>query len=174
VERSKGGRCNANAMGSQPKGWCLHAPPVPKSALTKPSPEQEKLGPGWNHVVRGGRVLKAQAKPSLTSTSSDTERRTERQAAPTAGQRKPACPEISVVETQPPRSKQTDPGPSPPQGQSLIEWIADLLENLPQKACIELTHRLFSAASSLQTGEARPRAVLKIVIHFIDEYDCAA
>jgi hypothetical protein len=66
--------------------------PAPKSAPAKSSPEEEKLGSGWNHVVRGGRVVKAQASPSPASTSSDTGRRTERQAAPTGGQRKPACP----------------------------------------------------------------------------------
>jgi hypothetical protein len=106
--------------------------PPPKSAPAKPSPEQEKLGPGWNHVVRGGRVVKAQGTPSPASTSSDTGRRTERQAAPTGGQREPACPEVTVVEFQPPRSKQTTR--SPPQGQSPLEWIADLSENLPTKA----------------------------------------
>jgi hypothetical protein len=148
--------------------------PAPKSAPAKPSPEQEKLGPGWNHVVRDGRVVKAQATPSITSTSSDIGRRTERQAAPTGGQRKPACPEVSVVESQPPRSKQTDSTPSPPQGQSPLQEIADLLENLPTKACVELTRRLLSASSSLPTGEARPRAVIRTVILFIAEYGCAA
>jgi hypothetical protein len=53
---------------------------APKSTPAKPSPEQEKLGPGWNHIVRGGRVVKAQATPSPASTSTDTGRRTERQA----------------------------------------------------------------------------------------------
>jgi hypothetical protein len=46
--------------------------PAPKSAPAKPSPEQEKLCPGWNQVVRDGRVVEAQATPSPTSTSSDT------------------------------------------------------------------------------------------------------
>jgi hypothetical protein len=113
--------------------------PAPKSAPAKPSPEQEKLGPGWNHVVRGSRVVKVQATQRPASTSSDTGRRTERQAAPKEGHRKPACPKVSVVESQPPRSKQTDSAPSPSQGQSLLEAIADLLENLPTKACFELT-----------------------------------
>jgi hypothetical protein len=87
--------------------------PAPKSAPAKPSPEQEKLGHDWNYVVQGGRVVKPQASPSPTSTSSDTGRRTERQAAPTSGQRKPACPEVSAVESQSPRSKQTDSAPFP-------------------------------------------------------------
>jgi hypothetical protein len=148
--------------------------PAPKSAPAKPSPEQVKLGSGWNHVVRGGRVVKDQATPSPTSNSSDTGRRTERQAAPIGGQCKPACPEVSVVVSQPPRSKQTDSAPSPPQGQSPLEGIADLLENLPTKTRVELTRRLLSAVSSLPTGEAPPRAVLKTVILFTAEYGCAA
>jgi hypothetical protein len=130
--------------------------PAPKSAPAKPSPEQEKLGSGYNHVVRGGRVVKAQATPTPASTSSDTGRRTEMQVAPTGDQRKPASPEVSVVESQSPRSKQTDS--SSPQGQSPLEGIADLLEKLPTKACVELTRRLLSVASSIPTGEARPRA----------------
>jgi hypothetical protein len=77
--------------------------PAHKSAPAKPSPEQEKRGHGWNHVVRGGRVVKAQATPSPAFTSSDTGRLTEWQAAPTGSQRKPACLEVSVVESQPPR-----------------------------------------------------------------------
>jgi hypothetical protein len=93
---------------------------------------------------------------------------------PTRGQRKPACPEVSVVESQPPSSKQTDSAPSPPQCQSPLEGLADLFENLPTKACVELTRRLLSAAYSLPTGEARPRADLKTVILFTAEYVCAA
>jgi hypothetical protein len=143
--------------------------PAPKSAPVKASPEQENLGSGWNHVVRGGRVVKAQATPIPASTSSDTGIRTEGQAAPTGGQSKPACPEESVVEIQPPRSKQTDSTHFHPQGQSPLEGIADLLDNLPKKAHFELTSRLLSAPSSLPTGEARPRTVLKSVILFTAE-----
>jgi hypothetical protein len=81
--------------------------------------------------------------------------------------------DMPVVESQPPRSKRTDSAPSSPQGQSPLEGIADLLENLPTKACVELTRRLLSAAVSLPEGEASPRAVLKTVILFIAEYGCA-
>jgi hypothetical protein len=89
--------------------------PAPKSVPPKPSPEKEKLGPGWNHVVRGGSVVKAQATPNHAPTSSGTGRRTARQAAATGGQRKPASTDLSVVESQPPRCKQTDCTPSPAQ-----------------------------------------------------------
>lgn len=36
--------------------------PAPETAPEKPSPEQKELGPGWNHVVRVGRVVKTQSK----------------------------------------------------------------------------------------------------------------
>jgi hypothetical protein len=125
-------------------------------------------------VVRGGRVIMAQATPSPTATWYDTGRRTERQAAPTGGQQKPACPEVSVVESQPLRSKQTDSALSPQQGLSPLERIADLLENLPTMAYVVLTRRLFFTASDLPTGESRPWAVLKTVILFIALYGCVA
>jgi hypothetical protein len=80
----------AQGEGSRKDGVSTRLP-APNSAPAKPSSEQEKLGSGWNHIVRGGRVVKAQATPSPASTSSDTGRRTERQVAPKGGQRKPAC-----------------------------------------------------------------------------------
>jgi hypothetical protein len=101
--------------------------PAPKSAPAKPPPEQEKLGHGWNHVVRGGRVVKAQASPSPPSTLTDTGRRSKRQAAPVGGQRKSACPSVSAVESQSNRYKQTDSASPPPQGQSPLEGFADRL-----------------------------------------------
>jgi hypothetical protein len=38
--------------------------PIPTTKLAEPSAEQESLGPGWNHAVRGGRVVKAATPPS--------------------------------------------------------------------------------------------------------------
>jgi hypothetical protein len=81
---------------------------------------------------------------------------------------------VSVVESQHPRSKETNTAPFPPQDQSPLKGIPELIENLPTKACVDLTLRLLSAASSLSTGEVRLRAVLKTVIVFIAEYSCAA
>jgi hypothetical protein len=37
-----------------------------------------------------------------------------------------------------------------------------------------LTRRLLSTAAALPKGDVRPRAILKTVILFIVEYDCAA
>jgi hypothetical protein len=68
---------------------------------------------------------------------------------------KPTTPEL-VVPTQP--------------SSSPLEDISDLLGRLPLQACVELTRRLLTSLSSLLTGAARPRAVLKTVILFVAEY----
>jgi len=51
----------------------------------------------------------------------------------------------------------------------LVE-ISDLLDHLPLHACLELTRRLLTSISSLPTGAARPRAVLKNVVLFVAKY----
>jgi hypothetical protein len=48
--------------------------------------------------------------------------------------------------------------------------MSDLLDHLPLQACVELTLRLLTAISTLPTGAAHPRAVLKTVILFVAEY----
>jgi hypothetical protein len=62
----------------------------------------------------------------------------------------------------------------PNHSQSPFEGITDLFDNLPTSACVELTRRLLSTASSPPTGDARPRAVLKTVIIFLPENGGAA
>jgi hypothetical protein len=146
----------------------LHAP---KSAPSMPT-EQEALGSGWNHVVQGGRIVKAHATSSPTPTTSDLDRRSERQAVHTDGPCKSAGLEAPVVKSLPHRSKHADSTPTR-NSQSPLGGIADL-DNLPTKACIELTRRLLSTAAALPTGDDRSRAILKTVILFIAEYTCAA
>ena len=51
-----------------------------------------------------------------------------------------------------------------------LEEISDLLDRLPIQACVELTRRLLTSITSLPTGSARQRAVLKTVILFVAEY----
>ena len=51
-----------------------------------------------------------------------------------------------------------------------LEEISDLLDRLPIQTCVELTRRLLTSISSLRTGTACPRAVLKNVILFVAEY----
>jgi hypothetical protein len=91
---------------------------------------------------------------------------------PTGGQYTSACPEVSVVDPQLPRSKQTDSTLSPTQSRTPLEGITELLENIPNKSCVELTRRLLSTVCSLPTREARPRSVLKTVIPFTAECCC--
>ena len=52
---------------------------------------------------------------------------------------------------------------------SPLEEISDL-DHLPLHACVELTRRFLTSISSLPTGAARPRAVLKTAILFVTEY----
>jgi hypothetical protein len=44
------------------------------------------------------------------------------------------------------------------------------LDHLFLDACVQLTRRLLTSISSLPTGAARPRTVLKFVIFFVAEY----
>jgi hypothetical protein len=55
-----------------------------------------------------------------------------------------------------PVPNKTDSAPSPLQGQSPLERIADLLENLPTKVCVELICHLLSTASSLEPVATTP------------------
>jgi hypothetical protein len=119
-------------------------------------------------------MIKAQAVPTPTPTSSDLGKRTKQQAAHAISQCKTAGPEVLVVETQPSHTKHADSTPSTPLSQSPLEGIADLLENLSTEACVELTHHLLSTASSLPTEEAHPRPVLKAIILFIAKYGSVA
>jgi hypothetical protein len=79
-------------------------------------------------------MIKAEAIPAPTPTLSDLGKRNKQQAACTGIQHKAAGPEVPAVEFQPPH-----PPPSTPLSQSLLEGIANLLEDLPTEACIELT-----------------------------------
>ena len=51
-----------------------------------------------------------------------------------------------------------------------LEEVSDFLDRLRLQACVELTRRLLTSISSLLTGTARPRAVLKTVVLFVAEY----
>ena len=53
---------------------------------------------------------------------------------------------------------------------SPLEDNSDLLDHLHIQACVDLTRRLLTSISSLPTGAARPRSVLKNVILFVAEY----
>ena len=45
-------------------GGAPRPPTGPRTKQAEPSAEQEDLRPGWNHVVCGGRVIKAATPPS--------------------------------------------------------------------------------------------------------------
>jgi hypothetical protein len=79
---------------------------APKWAPCRPTPEQEALGTGWNHVVRGVIVVKTNATSSTTPTTSLLDRRSERQATHTGGPCNVTGPEAPAVDSHAP-TKQT-------------------------------------------------------------------
>jgi hypothetical protein len=140
--------------------------PATKAAPPNLSSEQGRLGYGWNHVVQGGCVVQAQVNSIPTPTSSELCKLNDQHAVGAGRQERTAGPEALVVESKAPCSKQADLTPSTPPSQSPLEETADLLEKRPTEASRKLTRRLLSTVSSLPTGKARPRTVLKTVILF--------
>jgi hypothetical protein len=147
------------------------------------------LGEGWNHVVRGGRVVKATTtpdpnpipqtvtvapkKPTVTATSKMARpKKPESKAAadPKPGAAKPkkkVAQSTQSAAAKPSTPKLVFPTQSPA---SPLEEISDLLDVLPIQTCVELTRRVLTSLSSLPTGVARLRAVLKTIILFVAEY----
>jgi hypothetical protein len=145
-----------------------------------------ELGEGWKHVVRGGRVVKAtttpipnpspqpvtkapeQPKVAIRKTARPKRPESKSTAAPksAAGKSKKAAASVKTVAAKPTTTElvvPTQPSSSP------LEDISDL-DHLLLQACVELTRRLITSISSLPTGAAHPRAVLKTVILFVAEY----
>jgi hypothetical protein len=163
---------------------------APKAQRAGPSAEQTDLGGGWNHVVRGGRVVKDTTtsphnpKPSpqpVTEAPSQHKVSANRNTAglkkpkpkstaatkPTAGKTmKKAAASVKTAAAKPRTPDLVLPTQS---STSPLEEISDL-GHLPIQACVELTRRLLTSISSLPAGAASPRAVLKTVILFVAEY----
>ena len=151
-----------------------------------------ELGEGWNHVVRGGRVAKGitppknplpnpppepvtkvPEQPTVTATRQKAKHQ-KPEPKPTAapkraiGKSKKAAASVktAAAKTAPPKLVVPIQNSTSP-----LEEISDLLDHLSLPACKELSRRIFASVSSLPTGTARSRAVLKIAILFVAEYD---
>jgi hypothetical protein len=156
-------------------------PAANRGVTPQPSAEQENLGSGWNHVVRGGRVVKATL-PTLPEPAPRsiievlqkdkmTELNTGSNAANPVLKAMKALRQAQVTSTKvksgkssPKNPNPTKPIPPPQSFKSPFEEISDLLDTLPLGASVELTRRLLTAAPTLPSGAARSRAVLKIVV----------
>jgi hypothetical protein len=86
---------------------------------------------------------------------------------PAAGKPQNKAASVKNVAAKPTTSELVVPTQSPA---SSLEEISDLLDHLHIQASVELTRRLLTYISTLSTGAARPRAVLKTVILFVAEY----
>ena len=157
--------------------------PAPIAKQASPSAEQMDLGEGWNHVVRGGRVVKATStpptnphpnpppqqvteapeQPKVTATG-ETSRPQKPEPKSTAAPKQTAekSKKKAAVSVKTATAKLTPPNLVVPTQNSTspLEEISDLLNHHPLPACVELTRRLFASFSSLPTGAAQPRAVL--------------
>jgi hypothetical protein len=118
--------------------------------------------------------MKSNATKEPTLSPSGAGWQTTGRASPAVGQSKPGRPGAPEVLPQTLQPKHTDSSPPQTQSQSPLEWITDLLDNLPTPTCVELTRRLLSTASFLPIGDDHPRAVLKTVILFLAEHGGAA
>jgi hypothetical protein len=91
------------------------APSPPKAKQAVPSAEQENLGPGWNHVVHGGRVVKAATlPPSEPSPGQVTESPTRDEVTPTTatGKTLNSAPKVTVGPKLAPVIKSSKPATS--------------------------------------------------------------
>jgi hypothetical protein len=151
-----------------------------------PSAEQLSLGDGWNHVLRGGRVAKAQParppKPTRTKVTAAPKKAPVKSTSKKAKSKKPA-PKVSAAPKRAPTTKASTKEcvakPAlpkqlvPPVTPSPAE-ISYLLDTLPINACVEVTRRLLRTFPSLPPGPAQSRAVLKTVILFVAKYGSTA
>jgi hypothetical protein len=88
---------------------------APKATLLWLYSEQERLGS--NHFLQGGRLMKSQACPTPTPTSSHLGERIEQEATRERSRCRAAGPEVPVVGSEPSRSKHADLAPSKPPSQ---------------------------------------------------------
>jgi hypothetical protein len=120
-------------------------------------------------VLQCGGVVKAQATKEPAPNPRGAGGQNKGRAAPVEAQPKPGRTGAPVVVPQPPQTSTLTL--LPPTTESVTtRAIIDFLDNLHTSAFVELTRRLLSPASSLPTGDARPRAVLKTFILFFAEH----
>ena len=166
-------------------------PASPKAQQASPTAEKMSLGEGWNHVLRGGRIVKTTTTPPTNPhrnlppqpvtevpeqpivTATREKARPQKPepkstAVPkgTAGKNKKAAASVKTAAAKPTLPNLVVPTEN---STSLLQDISDLLDHLPLPACVELTRRLLASTSSLPKGAARPRAVLKTLILFVAE-----
>jgi len=155
------------------------------------SAEQDSLGSDWNHVVRGGRVVRATPPTESQPTPgpvTETPTRSEVTNTSHKGKTAKSASKFTVSPKQAPVTKPKEPAEStkPSQrkpkelvvphklNQSPTDKISDLLDNLPIRACVALTRRILTSVPTLPSGPVRWQSVLKTVVLFVTEYGSMA
>jgi len=142
---------------SSRKSVATALPAAPKAQRAGPSAKQKNLGEGWNHVVRGGRfvkattnppnnphtnpppqqVTKAPAKPTVTATREMARPKKPELKSTAAPQRAPGkSKKKAVASVKTAAAKPTTPSLvfSTQNPSSTLEDISDLLDHLPLQA----------------------------------------
>jgi hypothetical protein len=119
------------------------------------SAKQENLGPGWRHIVHEGCAVRTTlahlhptpdlvtVNPTLCVVTNTSKKAKTAKSVPkvTVGPKQtPVTKSNKTAKKLKPKLKELAVPTHP--NQSPIEQISDLLDNLPLKACVELTHRL--------------------------------
>ena len=118
-------------------------------------------------------VTEASSQPKVTATRKTaghkkTKSKTAGATKPAAGKaKKKGAASVKTAAAKPSTPERVVPTQS---ATSPLEDISYLLDHLPIQVCVELTCRLLTSISSLPTGAASPRAVLKTVFLFEAEY----
>jgi hypothetical protein len=158
------------APGQGPKTITTGKSQAKKATQVEPSEQQMQLGEGWSHVVRGGRGVNASKPPPTPNPIRLVTEARKPIATPTSKTARPKKPALKTPAA--PKAASAHPSSTklvvnPHPTSSPLEDISDLLDQLPIDVCVELIRRLLTSISSLPSGAARPRAVLKTVIFFV-------
>jgi len=138
-----------------PRGRVVHATTTPPS---KPNP---------NPSPQRGTETPAQPKVTATRKTARPEKPDhEPTAALKSGSGKPKKKVTASAKTAPGKNKTPSPVVPTQNPTSTLKEISDLHDHLPFEACVEMIRRLLTSISSLPTGAARSRAVLKTVFYF--------
>ena len=152
------------------------------------STEQESLGPGWNHVICGGHVVKATPSTDhhpISSMVTDAVIEIHVTDTRNMGKITKSAPNFTVAPTKAPvtySKKTAKPAKflqltpnclvTPPRpNHSPIYEISNLSGNRPLDRCVELSRQILPFVSILPSGPDLSRSALITIVLFVAEYE---
>jgi hypothetical protein len=113
-------------------------PSAPKAKQAVPSAEQQGLGSGWNHVIRGGRIVKAATPTSPNPPLAESPARTKVATNKTKGVTTKSAPKVTTGHKQASSTKQKKPVKPAQASQPKPKkwWLPDPSSHPPRKSLI--------------------------------------